>query len=460
MLLFFFATVAASPFRPVLEKPPQVVWHSGVSDERVIIKLHDDVLGTPLLEGYGVSPILPVNHARWAEWNDLADGHDLAQLSRYFLLEAPQGDGVSVAQAFNEMDWVELAYLAPVALPPPGDLEPGTPDFRGDQQWLDPAPDGVDRGAGLLWPGGQGSAVKVADLEYSWDTDHEDLETPAEILAWGYDSGDYKFHGTAVLGQLFAVDNGFGVQGLVPNAEPVIISPYQTSEQYSVAQGILGAMEVLGPGDVLLIEQQAWFLDQYAPVEVDPLVFDAIALAVAAGIVVVEPTGNGAQNLDDPAFEGIFDREIRDSGAILVGGGEPPGGSLPARSWVSNGSSYGERVDVQGWASDIVTTINGDYNGAYADLFYPETEDYPDGDPRQAYTTQFAGTSGASPMVAGVVAAAQSVAITLHGEPVEPFALRSLLIQTGTPQPTADKALYPIGPLPDLRRLLSYGLLP
>jgi serine protease len=460
MLLFFFATVAASPFRPILEKPPQVTWHAGVSAERVIIKLHDEVLGTPLLEGYRIEPFLPLQHVRRAEWSALADGHDLAQLSRYFILEAPQGDGTSVAESFNEMDWVELAYLAPVAVAPPGDLEPGTPDFRLEQHWLDPAPDGVDRAHGLLWPGAQGSAVRVANLEYSWDTDHEDLDAPEEILGWGYDSGDYKFHGTAVLGQLFGLDNGFGVQGLVPNAQPIIISPYEAPDQYAVAQAILGAVEILQPGDVLLIEQQAWFLDEYVPVEVDPLVFDAIALAVAAGIVVVEPTGNGAQDLDDPAFEGIFDREIRDSGAIMVGGGEPPGGSRLPRSWVPNASSYGSRVDVQGWVSDIVTTINGDYDGSYADLFFPQTDDYPEGDPRQAYTSQFGGTSGASPMVAGVVAAAQSVAITLHGEPLEPLMLRSLLVQTGSPQPEADQAIHPIGPLPDLRRLLRYGLLP
>jgi len=460
MLFLLLATVSSAPFRPPLEKPTQVVWHKGLSPEHVVIKLEDTATGWPQLSGYRVRPVVPLNHPMRGEWWDLAQTYALADIGQYFVLEAPDGKGETIAEAFNEMDWVELAYLAPAPLPPPGDIAPSTPDFRNEQDWLDAAPDGVGQAAGGLWPGGLGEYVAVADLEYSWDRDHEDLETAGDVLVWGHDSGDYRFHGTAVLGQLFAQDNGFGVQGLVPEAEALVVSPYKTSSLYSVAEAILGAIEILSPGDVLLIEQQAWFNDNYAPVEVDPLVFDAIALAVAAGIVVVEPTGNGGMDLDAAEFEGRFDREKQDSGAILVGGGEPPGGSLAPRSWVPNGSSYGERVDVQGWVSDIVTTINGDYSGAYADLFFPSSEDYPNGDPRQAYTSQFSGTSGASPMVAGVAAAVQSVSIALHGEPMDPLILRSLMVQTGSPQPLEDRAVHPIGPMPDLRRLLRYGLLP
>jgi hypothetical protein len=457
MLLLLLASAVASPHRPLLEKPVRVLWHPGLTEERVIIKLHDDVDGIPQFDGVGALPVVAWGHPMRAEFEALAQEHDLARVTQYFVLESPSGQGSSIAQAFNEMDWVELAYLASVPIPPPGDLAPTTPDFRGEQLWLDPAPGGVGHDEAVHWPGGTGSEVAVADLEYSWDPDHEDLDTAGDILAWGWDSGEYRFHGTAVLGQLFAQDNGYGVEGLVPDAEPVVVSPFFGPEQYSVAQAILGAVEILGPGDVLLIEQQAWYLNNYAPVEVEPLVFDAISTAVAAGIVVVEPTGNGFQDLDGPGFEGLFDREVRDSGAILVGGGAPSFDELP-RSWVPGASSYGERVDVQGWVSSIVTTINGEYGGNYADLFFPATQAHPEGDPRQAYTTQFGGTSGASAMVAGVAAAAQSVALVLHGEALAPEDLRALMVATGSPQPETDPNR--IGPLPDLRRLLRYGLLP
>ena len=459
MLYFLLvSTTLAAPYRTALEKPARVMWHPGVSAEHVIIKLHDDVSGVPSFDGLAARPFVPVSHGLRSELERIAQESELPRLAQYFVLPTPDGDGADVAEDFNDMEWVELAYLASAPVPPPVDIAPVTPNFREEQVWLDPAPDGVDRSEGAYWPGGRGAAVAVADLEYSWDKDHEDYDLPSDILVWGHDSEAYPFHGTAVLGQLFADENDFGVDGLIPEAEPMVISPYATPDFYSVADALLGALEVLLPGDVVLIEQQAWANNNYAPVEVDPLVFDAIATVVAAGIVVVEPTGNGGQDLDSPAFEGIFDRANRDSGAILVGGGASPLGELPARTWIPGGSCYGERVDVQGWMELIVTTINGEYDGYYADLFFPSTEAYPDGDPRQAYTTQFGGTSGASPMVAGVAAIAQSVALTLHGEAFNPMELRALMVSTGTPQPEEDP--YKIGPQPDARRLLRYALLP
>jgi len=458
LFLLIASTTLAAPFRMPLEKPARVLWHPGVSAEQVIIKLHDDVLGVPSFDGLDARAFISSSHPLRGELDRIAQEYALPRLSQYYVFPTPEGDGADVAEAFNDMAWVELAYLASAPVRPPGDISPITPNFREEQLWLNPAPDGVDRAEGALWPGGRGGAVVVADLEYSWDKDHEDYALPADILAWGHDSEAYPFHGTAVLGQLFATENDFGVDGLVPEAEPMVISPFRTPGFYSVADALLGALEILRPGDVVLIEQQAWANGNYAPVEVDPLVFDAIATVVAAGIVVVEPTGNGGQDLDSPAFEGIFDRTSRDSGAILVGGGASPLGELPARTWIPGGSCYGDRVDVQGWMEHIVTTINGEYDGYYADLFFPETEEHPDGDPRQAYTSQFGGTSGASPMVAGVAAIAQSVALTIHGEALSPFDLRALMVSTGTPQPEGDP--YRIGPQPDARRLLRYALLP
>ena len=458
MLLFFVPLALASPFRGPLEKPAQVHWEPGRSAERVIIKLHDDVVGIPYWGESAAVPVVAENHPLWAELERLSEENALPRLTQYFVLERSQGDGEVVAERLNEMTWVEQAYLAPEPLPPPSDLSPVTPDFRSDQQWLNPAPVGIDRFALGRWPGGNGSEIAVADLEYSWDKDHEDLDVPSDQLLHGVDSELYRFHGTSVLGQLFGQANGYGVEGVLSEAEPVMLSPFLTDDVYNVAQAILTAIEVLGPGDVLLIEQQFYFNGNYAPVEVDPLIFDAIAAATAAGIVVVEPTGNGFQDLDHPDFEGMFDRSVRDSGAILVGGGASPLGDGEPRTWQPGGSSYGSRIDAQGWISDVVTTSNGEYDGAYADLFFPATEEYPEGDSRQAYTQSFAGTSAAAPMVAGVVGALQSICLTLHGEPMSPSAVRALVTATGSPQPLEDP--FHIGPLPDGRRLLRYGAMP
>lgn len=456
--LFLAQMAAAGPFRAPLQKPVHVRWEPGQSTDRIRIKLQDDVDGLPVFGGQRARPLVEESDSLWSELERISEENGLPRLTQYFELHRPTGDAEEVAEAFNEMDWVELAYLAPAAQPPPGDLAPTTPDFRPDQVWLDAAPEGIDRAHMHRWPGGEGEGVAIADLEYSWDKVHEDHAIPSEHLLHGVDSETYRFHGTSVLGQLFGEDNGYGIEGVVPQAEPVLLSPYVTSTEYSVGAAVLAAVELLNPGDVLLIEQQAFANGNYAPVEVDPFVFDAISTAVAAGIVVVEPTGNGFQDLDDASFEGWFDRDQRDSGAILVGGGVSPLSSGDPRTWQAGASSYGSRVDVQGWVSHIVTTSNADYDGAYADLFLPETELYPAGDPRQGYTQSFGGTSGAAPMVAGVAASLQSVHLALHGEPLSPDDLRDLLVATGSPQPGTDD--FHIGPLPDGRNALRYGVLP
>ena len=150
-------------------------------------------------------------------------------------------------------------------------------------------------------------------------------------------------------------DAGYGVVGMIPGAAFAISYPFSAPDLYNVPDAINRAAAEMLPGDVLLIEQQGWNGDTYTPVEIDPAVFDAIATAVAQGIVVIEPAGNGACNLDDPIWEGWFDRNVRDSGAIMVGGGASPFGELTARSWYPFGSCYGDRVDVQGWFDAIVT---------------------------------------------------------------------------------------------------------
>lgn len=344
---------------------------------------------------------------------------------------------------------VESVYLAFAPQPPPEDLPPETPDFRAEQRWLDPFPGfGFDEAA--RWPGGTGTFVRIADVEYGWDPLHEDLSAAPESVSWGLDTQAYAFHGTSVLSMLVSGPDGYGVDGAVPDAEVVVVSPFTEDGTYSVAAAVAGAAALLAPGDVLLIEQQAYANGDYCPVSADPATFEAIAAAVAAGIVVVEPGGNGAQDLDHRSWDGWFDRNLQDSGSILVGGGASPDGTYEARAWYPLGSSYGSRVDVQGWYDAIVTATGADYGGSFADLWFP------DRDGRQAYTRSFGGTSGASPMVAAAAAILQSARLASGLEPLPPLEVRAALSGTGTPQ-AGD---VPIGPQPDLRRLLRTYALP
>jgi len=145
------------------------------------------------------------------------------------------------------------------------------------------------------------------------------------------------------------------------------------------------------------------------------------------GVVCVEAGANGSQNLDATFWNGIFDRNVRDSGAIMVGAGTPTG---RVAEWFTN---YGSRMDVHGWGSSIVTT-------GYGDL-------YNTGGPNFYYTSGFSGTSGASPMIVGSGLCLQGIARAHLGTPMTPAALRDLLHDTGVAHLDPTKE---IGPRPDL----------
>ena len=161
-------------------------------------------------------------------------------------------------------------------------------------------------------------------------------------------------------------------------------------------------------------------------------IFDVIRTATARDIVVVEAAGNG--NVDQPACMGRFDRGLRDSGAIIVGAGQP--GTRERLPF----SSFGSRVDLQGWGSDVTTT-------GYGDAFDP-------GDIRQRYTFRFSGTSSASPIVAGAVLEIQSVLKNVTRSVARPEALRAALVATGSPQ--GQQVTGHIGPLPNVGAALIY----
>ncbi len=429
MFLSLIALAAADlPQQPLQAGPPLQV-DIGHSDSEIWVKLAPGVSRLPggaLL----AEPLFAGQHP---------------ELSRWWRVQTPDGAALGIAQAWLGSDWVSHVELAQLPITPPSDLPPTTPSLVAEQTYMGPAPDGFGVEEAALWPGGGGENVALADLEYDWLGSHEDLSHLGDVRTWGLPTERFAYHGTGVLGITSGGDNGYGVTGMVPDAEVVMIHPSTPEGVYNVGAAIEASIGLLEPGDVLLIEQQSYAFDNYAPVEVSGAVSDAIEVAVAAGIIVIEPAGNGAQDLDAAGWQGWFDRSQRDSGAIMVGGGMPaPGSSFnPARSWYPSGSCYGSRIDLQGWYGGIASTASGNLND---DLFNVP------GDERQSYTATFGGTSGASPQVASLAAQFQSIAIAMGRAPWEPLALRQLMVQTGTPQTNPETAL--IGPQPDLRGML------
>lgn len=383
-------------------------------------------------------------------------GREQADLNLWYRVRIdPTADPVAVIDALNASPLVETAYPEPLPVRPPL-----APDFRPQQGYRNPASsNGIDAEYARTIPGGTGANVQVIDIEYSWNAGHEDLSklrAAGAMLANGTPSDPWNdpHHGTAVAGQLSGDNNNGGVLGLVPDARLRTTNAYNNERGYDLATSISLAAVNSRPGDVILLEQQVqgptgcgqaeW---GYVPVEWIPAYYDAIVAATSSGITVVEAAGNGTpgvenggQNLDNACLFGTtFPSNRADSGAIIVGaGGAPDCASYAGETRARIGySTYGRRVDLQGWG-ECVTTAG--YGGLFGTA------------PNELYTGWFSGTSSASPIVASAAAALSSVA-EQRGISLTPRDVRSRLRSTGTAQ--ANLAGGQIGPLPNLRAAIG-----
>jgi hypothetical protein len=388
---------------------------------------------------------------------EMARGIALPDLNRYAQLidAAPAGERerlLEVVRALVDDPAIESAFLEPLAVPaalgfdafsglfeppasgaqPPAVAGPGliTPDFSDQQGYLGTPPDGIGALDVAAVAGADGSGIQMVDVEGAWLWSHEDLPSPLIEIGTPIESLSWRNHGTAVLGEIRGTDNGLGVRGIAPACA---VGGSSIGSQ-SVADAIDQAAAALDPGDVILIELHAPGPNAtgagqfgYVCMEFWQDNFDAIQLASATGIVVCEAAGNGQQDLDDPVYMGLFDRDVRDSGAIVCGASS--GASLTP-AWFTN---YGSRVDLHGWGLDVTTCAYGDLQGDPL----PEEE---------WYTGGFSGTSSASPIVVGAVISLQGMVQDAFGLPLDARLARDLLVTTGTPQQGTEQ----IGPRPSL----------
>ncbi|WP_067465063.1 S8 family serine peptidase [Nocardia amamiensis] len=401
-----------------------------------------------------------------------------AEYLNYFYVDGVGGELHELAGRLRDDDAVAAAYVKPPAEPPIApegivtgtarsvvDAPPVTPDLTERQGYLDAAPQGIAARWAWTVPGGRGAGVRVVDVEGAWRFTHEDLQANQGGVIGGSPAPDrgWRDHGTAVAGAISADVNAYGVTGIAPEAHMRAVSIFGSGS----AAAIRSAADVLGPGDVILLEvhrpgprfDYAGRPDQrgYIPVEWWPDDSAAIRYAVGKGVIVVEAAGNGGEDLDaalydtrPPEFPAAWHNPFRggaaDSGAIIVGAGAPPPGFHgrdhgPARSRLTF-SNYGERVDAQGWGMEVTTTGYGDLQGGSDEDLW--------------YTDVFSGTSSASPIVTGAVASYQGMSGAGAGRKT-PGEVRTRLRETGSPQTDALErpATQRIGNLPDLESLLG-----
>lgn len=406
--------------------------HDGIETTRVVRSVPPDELLKLEREAHG-SELPPLN-----------------SLTSYWRLDCRgQLSGIDrLVDELNELPEVEIAYRELAVSDPV--VNAGDDTFNGTQNYLDAAPTGIDARWAWTQPNGEGAGVGIIDLEQGWFPGHEDLGGPTLIFNDNRDGiGGYQGnHGTAVLGEIVGVDNALGVVGIAPSVNSVrMVSHYEaaTNTALHVADAIVAAIAAMPAGDVLLLEVQRNFL----PTETDAADFDAIRLAAAHGIIVVEAAGNGNMNLDAWTFMGatILNRTspaFRDSGAIMVGAALSP---LPHdRAGFSN---FGTRIDCYGWGENVTTA-------GYGDLTPAGTPD------NSTYTAIFNGTSSASPIITGAALIVQGSYEGATGTRLSPLQMRALLSNPATGTAQGGNVAGNIGVMPNLQAIIqtTLGLVP
>jgi len=370
-------------------------------------------------------------------------------LTLYYAIECPSGvDPESVAKMAAEWPNVEIAYAEPLPLPPPG--VNAADDPRSPLQgYHNAAPAGID--ARWVWNLGiDGSGARLVDLERGWVLNHEDLAAANITIISGINDINDSWHGTAVLGVLAAIDNTIGGVGIAPACNTRVVSEWRSNSStssiyYSTAEAILSAVMNMSSGDVLLLETSTGYEtvpNIAVPVEVYPVNFDAIRIAVSMGITVIEAAGSlpGLNPIDLDTFQDTSGKKIlnrtsgdfQDSGAIMVGAAS----SAVPHTRLSF-SNFGSRIDCYAWGENIDTTGG------------------PDPTITNSYTPGFGGTSGASAIVTGAALLLQSWRVTNGNAPYAPDDMRVILSDpdhnTNSANPSTDR----IGAMPDLKRIIQ-----
>jgi hypothetical protein len=405
----------------------------------------------------------------WFEWNRICDvaeerldqfqakgeantGKPVYNLNNIYRLRIPKGlDVWVVSRELESLPGIILARPVPKPMP-----LPTPPDYascigstcQGYLRSASSTPTGIDADYAWTQTGGNGAGITVCDLEYGWNYNHADLTkavnsqiNPNTIY---YPAGADTNHGTAVIGEMISDNNGWGTTGICYGASlKTCGTVYPNASSWNVPGAMAYAIDSLSPGDVILLEQQwaytnggsdfipiEWWLNYTPNPQTFNGVYAAIVNAVSNGIYVVEAGGNGYMNTNNLTWYG-------NSGAIIVGaGGVYTGGTWPQGDLAKlDFSSFGARFDLQGWGENVTTT-------GYGNLYSAEGFNY-------WYRRDFDGTSSASPIVAGAVACCAGYwKANVSATPPSPYYLRTVLINTGTPQ-VAPQAGW-IGPRPNL----------
>jgi subtilisin family serine protease len=358
--------------------------------------------------------VLQQFHLQGANWSfgDLREVEDLTlkgnpqdvavayRRESFLRLRFPPGaDAGKISEALSRLPGVAWAGRVPKALPPAGPRdEPsvGTTDQTAAgqrNQWY------IFRcRVNEVWDMGfSGDGVIIADIDFGFCVDHQDLKTRIALkrnsvdgsdnVSQTDDHGNGTGHGTAVLGLAGAAVNGQGIAGIAFGATLWAIQANCGNGTPLESDPWINAMDFVCKWDsgsqrkIILLEHET---DDGGNFEEIPSVRKMIMEAIADNVVVCIPAGNGCHDA------GIGCRKIGTStvceaipetGSILVGATDYQSDINPPAAY----TNFGKRIAVS----------------APGDLRHDLTCGCSHLDP---FPIGFGGTSGAAAKVAGAIA--------------------------------------------------------
>lgn len=194
----------------------------------------------------------------------------------------------------------------------------GTVSLSSDKEYI---PDGINMiNAPFMWSKGiTGKNVKIAVIDSGCDTDHKDLKN--RIIGGRNftteDNGninkyeDYNGHGTHVCGTIAASKNNYGVIGVAPDAQLLILKALDKNGSGSM-KSIIDAIN-------FAINQKVDIISMSLGTSKDiPQLHQVIKKAVDSNILVVCAAGNegdGIESTDEFSYPGAYN-EVINVGAV------------------------------------------------------------------------------------------------------------------------------------------------
>jgi len=431
--------------------------HLAKGQNSLVINLEEkknEVINFFNAKGYATKPFYTIPENKFISLGQDAmkiSGSDssVKRLKNYFLVSNFDQELLG----FLSENKIPFLFLNNKIVPPPGDILPVSPSYVSQQTYLQSNP-GLN--AESVWNlGYTGQNITIHNIEFGFNKNHEEFNDTNCNIASGMSvnssaSTSYTEHGTATMGVLFGHNGNYGITGIAHGAQQVWLYPEWQQSGYSRTNAITEALNNSTVGDVIVFEMQAYGYNgtvsnpRFVPAEYDFLVWNLTKALTDSGRIVVAAAGNGYQDLDNSDYQTYMN--YGDSGAIIVGGGTANITHAIYPPYVVSGitytSTYGTRVDVQGWFENVKST--GAIPGSGFTLV--------GNDFNQSYMT-FTGTSSATAQLAGVVTVLQSYYKNQTNSTLTSQQMRTILKSTGIPQ--GGDTSKSIGPFPNMLAALN-----